>query len=116
MSYTCRSRPRPADRAAQTDTGAWQPGISQSRDKHLPQAHRTTRPPEGPGNGKNLGQYGYQSSRCNSSPYSRQRQVNRTAAQFGGAKQPGLGREGGLEDIEKYRYTQYIGIADPYAG
>jgi hypothetical protein len=35
---------------------------------------------------------------------------------FGGVKQSGLGREGGLEGIEEYLYTQYIGIADPYAG
>jgi succinate-semialdehyde dehydrogenase/glutarate-semialdehyde dehydrogenase len=42
--------------------------------------------------------------------------VSNAAAPFGGIKQSGLGREGGLEGIEEYLYTQYIGIADPYAG
>ncbi|HEV7169297.1 MAG TPA: NAD-dependent succinate-semialdehyde dehydrogenase [Micrococcaceae bacterium] len=42
--------------------------------------------------------------------------VSNAAAPFGGVKQSGLGREGGLEGIEEYLYTQYIGIADPYAG
>jgi succinate-semialdehyde dehydrogenase/glutarate-semialdehyde dehydrogenase len=42
--------------------------------------------------------------------------VSDPAAPFGGVKQSGLGREGGLEGIEEYLYTQYIGIADPYAG
>ncbi|MDQ6755159.1 MAG: NAD-dependent succinate-semialdehyde dehydrogenase [Actinomycetota bacterium] len=41
--------------------------------------------------------------------------VSNAAAPFGGVKQSGLGREGGLEGIEEYLYTQYIGIADPYA-
>jgi succinate-semialdehyde dehydrogenase / glutarate-semialdehyde dehydrogenase len=40
--------------------------------------------------------------------------VSNAAAPFGGVKQSGLGREGGLEGIEEYLYTQYIGIADPY--
>lgn len=41
--------------------------------------------------------------------------VSNAAAPFGGIKQSGLGREGGLEGIEEYLYTQYVGIADPYA-
>jgi succinate-semialdehyde dehydrogenase/glutarate-semialdehyde dehydrogenase len=41
--------------------------------------------------------------------------VSNAAAPFGGVKQSGLGREGGLEGIEEYLYTQYIGIADPHA-
>jgi succinate-semialdehyde dehydrogenase / glutarate-semialdehyde dehydrogenase len=41
--------------------------------------------------------------------------VSNAAAPFGGVKQSGLGREGGLEGIEEYLYTQYVGIADPYA-
>ncbi|GAC1595876.1 MAG: NAD-dependent succinate-semialdehyde dehydrogenase [Pseudarthrobacter sp.] len=41
--------------------------------------------------------------------------ISNAAAPFGGVKQSGLGREGGLEGIEEYLYTQYIGIADPYA-
>jgi succinate-semialdehyde dehydrogenase/glutarate-semialdehyde dehydrogenase len=41
--------------------------------------------------------------------------VSNAAAPFGGVKQSGLGREGGLEGIEEYLSTQYIGIADPYA-
>lgn len=41
--------------------------------------------------------------------------VSNAAAPFGGVKQSGLGREGGLEGIEEYLYTQYIGIADPNA-
>jgi succinate-semialdehyde dehydrogenase/glutarate-semialdehyde dehydrogenase len=39
--------------------------------------------------------------------------ISNAAAPFGGVKQSGLGREGGLEGIEEYLYTQYIGIADP---
>ncbi|MET4538442.1 succinate-semialdehyde dehydrogenase/glutarate-semialdehyde dehydrogenase [Arthrobacter bambusae] len=39
--------------------------------------------------------------------------VSNAAAPFGGIKQSGLGREGGVEGIEEYLYTQYIGIADP---
>ncbi|MCQ2001713.1 NAD-dependent succinate-semialdehyde dehydrogenase [Arthrobacter zhaoxinii] len=42
--------------------------------------------------------------------------VSNAAAPFGGVKQSGLGREGGAEGIEEYLYTQYIGIADPFAG
>jgi succinate-semialdehyde dehydrogenase/glutarate-semialdehyde dehydrogenase len=41
--------------------------------------------------------------------------ISNAAAPFGGIKQSGLGREGGHEGIEEYLYTQYIGIADPYA-
>lgn len=39
--------------------------------------------------------------------------ISNAAAPFGGVKQSGLGREGGLEGMEEYLYTQYIGIADP---
>jgi succinate-semialdehyde dehydrogenase/glutarate-semialdehyde dehydrogenase len=39
--------------------------------------------------------------------------VSNAAAPFGGVKQSGLGREGSVEGIEEYLYTQYIGIADP---
>jgi succinate-semialdehyde dehydrogenase/glutarate-semialdehyde dehydrogenase len=39
--------------------------------------------------------------------------VSNPAAPFGGVKQSGLGREGSVEGIEEYLYTQYIGIADP---
>ncbi len=42
--------------------------------------------------------------------------ISNAAAPFGGVKQSGLGREGGFEGIEEYLSTQYIGIADPYAG
>lgn len=42
--------------------------------------------------------------------------VSNAAAPFGGIKQSGLGREGGIEGIEEYLYTQYVSIADPYAG
>lgn len=41
--------------------------------------------------------------------------ISNAAAPFGGVKQSGLGREGGIEGIEEYLNTQYIGIADPYA-
>jgi succinate-semialdehyde dehydrogenase / glutarate-semialdehyde dehydrogenase len=41
--------------------------------------------------------------------------ISNAAAPFGGVKQSGLGREGGEEGIEEYLYTQYVGIADPYA-
>jgi succinate-semialdehyde dehydrogenase/glutarate-semialdehyde dehydrogenase len=42
--------------------------------------------------------------------------ISNAAAPFGGVKQSGLGREGGSEGIAEYTATQYIGIADPYAG
>jgi succinate-semialdehyde dehydrogenase / glutarate-semialdehyde dehydrogenase len=42
--------------------------------------------------------------------------ISNAAAPFGGVKQSGLGREGGTEGIAEYTTTQYIGIADPYAG
>ena len=42
--------------------------------------------------------------------------VSNPAAPFGGVKQSGLGREGGLEGIEEYLETRYIGIADPSLG
>lgn len=41
--------------------------------------------------------------------------VSNPAAPFGGVKQSGLGREGGVEGIEEYLETSYIGIADPFA-
>lgn len=41
--------------------------------------------------------------------------VSNPAAPFGGIKQSGLGREGGLEGIEEYLETRYVGIADPFA-
>jgi len=41
--------------------------------------------------------------------------VSNPAAPFGGVKQSGLGREGGLEGIGEYLETVYIGIADPFA-
>jgi succinate-semialdehyde dehydrogenase/glutarate-semialdehyde dehydrogenase len=41
--------------------------------------------------------------------------ISNPAAPFGGVKQSGMGREGGLEGIEEYLETQYVGIADPYA-
>ncbi|MCU1543178.1 MAG: hypothetical protein JWM50_1043 [Microbacteriaceae bacterium] len=40
--------------------------------------------------------------------------VSNPAAPFGGVKQSGLGREGGLEGIEEYLETRYVGIADPF--
>ena len=42
--------------------------------------------------------------------------VSNPAAPFGGVKQSGLGREGGIEGIEEYLETVYVGIADPFAG
>jgi succinate-semialdehyde dehydrogenase/glutarate-semialdehyde dehydrogenase len=41
--------------------------------------------------------------------------VSNPAAPFGGVKQSGLGREGGLEGIDEYLETRYVGIADPFA-
>ncbi|PPF85684.1 NAD-dependent succinate-semialdehyde dehydrogenase [Subtercola sp. Z020] len=41
--------------------------------------------------------------------------VSNPAAPFGGVKQSGTGREGGIEGIEEYLETRYVGIADPYA-
>jgi succinate-semialdehyde dehydrogenase/glutarate-semialdehyde dehydrogenase len=40
--------------------------------------------------------------------------VSNVAAPFGGVKQSGLGREGGVEGIEEYLSTQYVGIPDPH--
>jgi succinate-semialdehyde dehydrogenase / glutarate-semialdehyde dehydrogenase len=37
--------------------------------------------------------------------------VSNPAAPFGGVKQSGLGREGGLEGIEEYLETRYVGLA-----
>ena len=40
--------------------------------------------------------------------------VSNPAAPFGGVKKSGLGREGGLEGIDEYLETRYVGIADPF--
>ena len=40
--------------------------------------------------------------------------VSNPAAPFGGVKASGLGREGGVEGIEEYLETVYVGIADPF--
>jgi succinate-semialdehyde dehydrogenase / glutarate-semialdehyde dehydrogenase len=37
--------------------------------------------------------------------------VSNPAAPFGGVKQSGYGREGGVEGIEEYLETKYVGIA-----
>ncbi len=36
--------------------------------------------------------------------------ISNAAAPFGGVKQSGLGREGSVEGIEEYQYTQYVGM------
>lgn len=41
--------------------------------------------------------------------------VSNAAAPFGGVKQSGLGREGGLEGIHEYLSTKYTLITDPFA-
>ncbi len=41
--------------------------------------------------------------------------VSNAAAPFGGVKQSGLGREGGLEGIREYLHTKYTLTPDPYA-
>jgi len=41
--------------------------------------------------------------------------VSNPAAPFGGVKQSGLGREGGLEGIEEFLETKYVGISDPFS-
>jgi succinate-semialdehyde dehydrogenase/glutarate-semialdehyde dehydrogenase len=41
--------------------------------------------------------------------------ISNPAAPFGGVKQSGLGREGGMEGIEEYLETTYVGIASPFA-
>lgn len=40
--------------------------------------------------------------------------ISNAAAPFGGVKQSGLGREGGVEGIAEYSSVQYIGQPDPY--
>jgi succinate-semialdehyde dehydrogenase/glutarate-semialdehyde dehydrogenase len=42
--------------------------------------------------------------------------ISNPAAPFGGVKESGLGREGGVEGIAEYQETVYVGIADPFAG
>ncbi len=37
--------------------------------------------------------------------------VSNPAAPFGGVKHSGFGREGGVEGIEEYLETKYVGIA-----
>ena len=37
--------------------------------------------------------------------------VSNPAAPFGGVKPSGFGREGGVEGIEEYLETKYVGIA-----
>ena len=39
--------------------------------------------------------------------------ISNAAAPFGGVKQSGLGREGSIEGIAEYQYTQYIGFPNP---
>jgi succinate-semialdehyde dehydrogenase/glutarate-semialdehyde dehydrogenase len=41
--------------------------------------------------------------------------VSNAAAPFGGVKQSGIGREGGLEGLEEYLSTKYVAIASPPA-
>jgi succinate-semialdehyde dehydrogenase / glutarate-semialdehyde dehydrogenase len=41
--------------------------------------------------------------------------VSNAGAPFGGVKQSGLGREGGLEGIQEYLYTKYTLTPDPFA-
>lgn len=40
--------------------------------------------------------------------------ISNAAAPFGGLKQSGMGREGGLEGIEDYLETVYVGLPDPF--
>jgi succinate-semialdehyde dehydrogenase/glutarate-semialdehyde dehydrogenase len=40
--------------------------------------------------------------------------ISNPAAPFGGVKQSGLGREGGLEGIDEYLSTMYVGIPSPF--
>lgn len=42
--------------------------------------------------------------------------MSNAAAPSGAVKQSRLGREGGLEGVEEYLYTQYPGMADTFAG
>ena len=41
--------------------------------------------------------------------------VSNAAAPFGGVKQSGIGREGGLEGIHEYLETKYVLTPDPFA-
>ena len=41
--------------------------------------------------------------------------VSNAAAPFGGVKQSGIGREGGLEGLDEYLATKYVAIASPPA-
>ncbi len=40
--------------------------------------------------------------------------ISNAAAPFGGLKQSGMGREGGVEGIEDYLETVYVGLPDPF--
>ena len=40
--------------------------------------------------------------------------ISNAAAPFGGVKQSGLGREGGVHGIEEYQELQYVGLLDPW--
>jgi succinate-semialdehyde dehydrogenase/glutarate-semialdehyde dehydrogenase len=42
--------------------------------------------------------------------------VSNAAAPFGGVKQSGIGREGGVEGIHEYLNTKYTLTPDPFAG
>jgi succinate-semialdehyde dehydrogenase/glutarate-semialdehyde dehydrogenase len=41
--------------------------------------------------------------------------VSYAAAPFGGVKQSGVGREGGLEGLNEYLDTRYTLVPDPWA-
>ncbi|WP_125610613.1 NAD-dependent succinate-semialdehyde dehydrogenase [Specibacter cremeus] len=41
--------------------------------------------------------------------------ISNAAAPFGGVKQSGMGREGSIEGIAEYQYTQYIGMPNPHS-
>jgi succinate-semialdehyde dehydrogenase/glutarate-semialdehyde dehydrogenase len=42
--------------------------------------------------------------------------VSNAAAPFGGVKQSGIGREGGIEGIHEYLSTKYTLTPNPFAG
>ncbi|QGU08219.1 Succinate-semialdehyde dehydrogenase [NADP(+)] GabD [Corynebacterium occultum] len=41
--------------------------------------------------------------------------ISNAAAPFGGVKQSGMGREGGVDGLDDYTRLQYLGIKDPYS-